>query len=78
MELKQSPKAYVAKRLLGIVCLAIGLCLLFNMIITFRAFYDNVNTSRDIQAFWVFGGAALLLISAGVALIRKPDIFDGL
>lgn len=78
MDRKQTRKLYVAKRILGVLFLIIGICLLVNMILSFRIFLDSAHTSRDFRALWVFGISALVLISAGVALIRKPDIFDGL
>lgn len=78
MEQQQTRKPYVAKRILGVCFLVIGMCLLANMILSFRALLDGVHSGRDFRALWVFGFSALVLISAGVALIRKPNIFDGL
>jgi len=78
MNQKTFSKSYIVKRLLGVAFLAIGLWLLGNMVVTFHVLVDSAHTSRDFRALWVFGISALVLISAGVALIRKPSIFDGL
>lgn len=78
MEPKHPQRLHMAKRILGVLFLIIGMCLLANMTLSFRILLDSAHTSRDFRALWVFGISALVLISAGVALIRKPDIFDGL
>jgi hypothetical protein len=48
------------------------------MLPSFRVLFDSTHTSSDFRALWVFGISTLVLISACVALVRKPDIFDGL
>ena len=78
MEQKTSLKSYVFKRLLGVVFLAIGFYLLFNMVVTFQVLVDSAHISRDFRLLWVFGISALVLIFAGVSLVSKPNIFDGL
>jgi uncharacterized membrane protein YfcA len=63
-----------AKRILGIVCLIIGIWLLKNLGSAFLEMYANAQTNRDVKALFAMGICAVILIVAGGLVAYNPDI----
>jgi uncharacterized membrane protein YfcA len=63
-----------AKRILGIICLIIGLWLLRNLGSAFFEMYANAQSNRDVKALFAMGICAIILIVAGGLVAYNPDI----